>query len=409
VTDSSVSRFDMTSPQGNPYPRYAEWRREAALHRLALEEMSPSMRTQGRMIFGGEIPPIFVALTHDAVAEILRDAERFSSSCYASTMGLVMGHTILEMDPPEHGRYRGLLQQAFSRRALERWEHELVRPIIARHVGALAARGRADLVRELTLPFPVAVIAGMVGVAEGDLGDFHRWAVELIGIAGDPGRGMAASQSLRELFSRLLAERRRSPSDDLVGVLARAELDGVRLDDEAIYAFLRLLAPAGAETTYRSSSNLLCGLLTHPEQLEALRADRSLMGDAIEEGLRWESPITTIQRSCTCDTSVQGVQIPKHSLVIVSLGAANRDPARYERPDAFDIFRPLKAHLSFAFGPHRCLGMHLARIETHVLLDALLDRLPGLRLDPEAKPPEITGSGFRSPPELRVAFDAESH
>jgi cytochrome P450 len=369
--------------------------------------MSPMMRTQGRMQAGGELPPIFVALTHDAVAEILRDAQRFSSTGYARTMGLVMGHTILEMDPPEHGRYRGLIQQAFTRRALERWERELVRPIVERHVAAIAGRGRADLVREVTLPFPVAVIAGMIGVAERELADFHRWAVELIQIAVDPARGLAASQSLRELFARLLAERRARPSDDLVGVLARAELDGVRLDDDAIYAFLRLLAPAGAETTYRSSSNLLCGLLTHPGQLDALRHDRSLLGDAIEEGLRWESPITAIQRTSTRDTDVQGVHIPVGSLVVVSLGAANRDPDRYERPDEFDLFRPLKAHLSFAFGPHRCLGMHLARIETRALLESVLDRLPRLRLDPDAKPPAITGLGFRSPPELRVVFDAE--
>lgn len=407
MSDTPRSDFDMSSQEGDPYPRYAEWRRAGPLHLLAPDEMSPMMRTQGRMVFGGELPPIFVAVTHDAVAEILRDAERFSSSAYARTMGLVMGHTILEMDPPEHGRYRGLIQQAFTRRALERWEHELVRPIVKRHVDTIAARGRADLVRELTLPFPVAVIAGMIGVAERDLADFHRWAVELIQIAVDPARGVAASQSLRELFARLLAERRAQPRDDLVGVLARAELDGVRLDDEAIYAFLRLLAPAGAETTYRSSSNLLVGLLTHGDQLGAVRRDRALIGDAIEEGLRWESPITTIQRICTRDTSVQGAEIPKGSLMIVSLGAANRDPARYERPDAFDVFRPLKAHLSFAFGPHRCLGMHLARIETRVLLDAVLDRLPRLRLDPEAKPPEIRGLGFRSPPELRVEFDAE--
>jgi cytochrome P450 len=402
------SHFDMTAQQGDPYPRYAAWRREAPVHQLSLDEMSPMMRTQGRMMLGGELPRIFVALTHEAVAEILRDAERFSSSGYARTMGLVMGHTILEMDPPEHGRYRGLIQQAFSRRALERWEHELVRPIVTRHVDAFAARGRADLVRELTLPFPVAVIAGMIGVAERELADFHRWAVELIQIASDPARGMAASQSLRELFARLLAERRVTPHDDLVGVLARAELDGVRLDDEAIYAFLRLLAPAGAETTYRSSSNLLCGLLTHPHQLDALRRDRSLMGDAIEEGLRWESPITAIQRTSTRDTTVQGVAIPKDSLVIVSLGAANRDPARYPRPDEFDLFRAQKAHLSFAFGPHRCLGMHLARIETRVLLDTVLDRLPGLRLDPEAEPPVIAGVGFRSPAELRVAFESRA-
>src|SRR5439155_570037 len=141
-----------------------------------------------------------------------------------------------------------------------------------------------------------AVIAGMLGLPEADLPRFHRWAVELINIAGDIQRGLAASQTLRDYFAGVLAARRRDPQEDMISVLAHAELDGQRLTDEEIFAFLRLLLPAGAETTYRSSSNLFCGLLTHPDQLEAVRADRSLVRRAIDEGLRWEPPLTGIAR-----------------------------------------------------------------------------------------------------------------
>jgi len=388
----------------SPYPRLAEWRRQAPVRQLRPDDLEPGMRLQGRMLFGGELPPFFVALSHDAVAEILRDGDRFSSTGYARTIGLVLGHSILEMDEPEHARARGVIQQAFGKRALEHWEHDLVHPIVHGLIGRFDARGHADLVRELTFPFPVSVIAHMLGLAKDDHATFHRLSVELISLAIDPALGFAASLALRELFARVLAERRRAPTEDLISVLAHAELDGARLDDEAIFAFARLLTPAGAETTYRSSSNLFFGLLSHPEQLEAVRRDRSLVPQAIEEGLRWETPLPGIQRTCARDTEVQGVAIPAGAIVLVSMAAANRDETRYERPDEFDIFRPAKTHMSFAFGPHRCLGMHLARMESRVVLEAVLDRLPNVRLDPEAKDPHITGEMFRSPLALPVLF-----
>jgi cytochrome P450 len=188
-------------------------------------------------------------------------------------------------------------------------------------------------------------------------------------------------------------------------VLSTAEHDGLQLTDEEIFSFLRLLLPAGAETTYRSSSNLLVGLLENPDQLEAVRSDRALVPQAIEEGLRWEPPLLTIMRTVTHDTELDGVALPKDSVVVVNLGSANHDESRWEDPERFDIFRPPQQHLAFAFGAHLCLGMHLARMETSVLLNAVLDRLPGLRLDPDAEPPAITGMTFRAPASIRVAWD----
>jgi len=386
----------------DPYPTFATLRGECPVHhgRLSAAFGLPEA-------FEAVIVPTdrhFVAMSHEAAVQVLRDGETFSSRGYAGSIGLVLGHSILEMDDPEHARYRELIQQAFTLQAMERWEASLVRPIVHGLVDRFVNRGRADLVRELTFPFPIHVIAGMLGLPEADLPRFHRWAVELINIAGDIQRGLAASQTLRDYFAGVLAARRRDPQEDMISVLAHAELDGQRLTDEEIFAFLRLLLPAGAETTYRSSSNLFCGLLTHPDQLEAVRADRSLVRRAIDEGLRWEPPLTGIARIATRDVEVAGVEIPKGAVVSVCLGAANHDPARYPAPETFDIRREQRPHLAFAYGPHTCVGMHLARMETRVVLEAVLDRLPNLRLDPEAPDVHITGLSFRAPRRLPVLF-----
>jgi cytochrome P450 len=387
----------------DPYPDFARFRAAGPL-----VEVDPATREVVEPGSTHSEPTGFAAVSYDAVQEVLRDGARFSSSMYGLTMGQVMGHSILEMDEPEHGRHRALIQQAFTKRALERWERDLVRPTIDRLIDRFCERGRADLVRELTFPFPVMVIAEMIGVPEERLDDFHRAAVELISIQIDAERGLAGSRKLRELFAELLEPRRREPRDDLISVLAAAELDGERLDDEAIFAFLRLLAPAGAETTYRSSSNLLVGLLADPMCWDTLRSDRSLVENAIDEGLRWECPLTGIVRTATSDTEVCGVPVANGTTVLVNLGSANHDETKFEDPRRFDIHRPnAKQHLAFAFGPHRCLGQHLAIMETRVLLEQLLDRLPSLRLDPEAPAPAITGLMFRSPPKLDVVFDPE--
>jgi cytochrome P450 len=348
--------------------------------------------------------PTYTVLSYRGVEQVLRDHETFSSSAYANSMGLVMGHTILEMDEPEHGRYRRLIQQAFTRKEMERWEHELVRPTVNASIDAFVDRGRADLVKELTFSFPNQVIAQAMGLPEADRPQFYRWAVEVTNMASEPERGFAASVALGQYFGRLVAERRPDPGTDLISLLAQCELDGQRLTDEEIFAFLRLLLPAGSETTYRSSSNLLYGLLTHPQQFDALRRDRSLVASAIEEGLRWEPPLTGIARTAVRDVEIDGVQVPAGASIGVCLGAANHDPARFETPEEFDICRTQTNHLAFASGPHMCLGMHLARMETAVMLEIVLDRLPNLRLDPEADVAPITGFTFRAPRSLPVVF-----
>jgi len=394
----------------NPYPIFALVRADHTMKREdfgAMNEMIPE-GADLELLNSFEIDDsinVFTAYGFDAVQQVLKDGETFSSAGYADIMGTVFGHSILEMDEPEHHTYRGLVQQAFSRKAMETWERDLVRGVVDECLDEIVDAKRGDLVRSLTFPFPVHVIARMLGLAREDLPMFHRQAVEMISAGFEFDRAIAASNALYDYFCAIIADRRVNPSDDVISVLVQAELDGQRLDDAQICSFLRLLLPAGAETTYRSSSNLLYGLLTNPDQLDALRNDRGLMQQAIEEGLRWEPPLLGIMRTATRDTEVDGVAVPAGSIVNVNIGSANHDERYWENAEEFDIFRPPRQHIAFAWGPHMCLGLHLARMETRVALTQVLERLPNLRLDPDAEQPFITGMVFRAPNALPVVWD----
>jgi cytochrome P450 len=383
----------------DPYPMLAGIRADSPILQVHYEPGS------GGRSRPGQPTSLFVVTSYELAQRVLTDNVLFSSAGYAMTMGQVMGRTILQMDPPEHQRHRALVARAFRARVLDQWSNAIIAATIGELIDAFAGDGHADLVPQLTFPFPVRVIARILGLPEADWPRFLRLSTELIAVMRNWDRAVAAGQELRGYFGEIIADRRRHPRDDLVSQLIEAEVDGHRLSDDEIYPFLLLLLPAGAETTYRSSSNLLFGLLCHPSQLDAVRADRGLVTQAIEETLRWETPLLTVARTATRDVELGGVTIPEGGFVAVSLGAANRDPGRYADPDAFDTFRADKQHSSFGDGAHKCLGMHLARLEMRVLLNAVLDRLPGLRLDPAAEDPHIHGLIFRSPPNLPVRFD----
>jgi cytochrome P450 len=315
---------------------------------------------------------------------------------------------MLGMDEPEHRRYRSLVSAAFSQKALASRQDDLVEKVANDLIDKFVERGRAELVREFTFPYPTQVIAGLLGLPSVDYPQFQRWSISLLSFLLNPERGIAASMALREYFATILAARRQEPRADLITTLAQAEIEGERLSDEEIFSFLRLLLPAGIETTYRSTGNLLFGLLSNPKQLEAVRSDRSLMPETIEEAVRWEPPLLTITRVATRDTELAGVPIPAGSTVMPMLGAANRAEDRYPDPDRFDIFRSPQSHTSWGAGVHACLGMHLARLEMRVAVNRLLDRLPDLRLDPEGDDPHIRGQVFRSPTSLPVLFGRSS-
>lgn len=384
---------------GSPYPLLRELRAAGGVH-PGWPEMGRTGNTEGET-------PMFSAYSYDAVRTVFSNGAVFSSRIYEAITGPLMGPTILEMDEPDHRLYRQLQQQAFARTTMDRWEVELVDPLVERTVASFREQGRADLVDVLFNTIPIRVIAVLLGLPDEDVPEFGRLGWDLIGFRDDMGAALAASAKLHTYFSAILADRRAEPRDDMVTVLAEVEIDGARLSDEEIIGFLRNLLPAGGETTSRSSANLALALLTHTDQLDAVRADRSLIPQAIEEGIRWETPLLNFVRQAAVDVVLDGTSIPAGSMVMVNLGSANHDDTRWPDPERFDIHRERKPHVGFGHGAHQCLGMHLARLESTVMLNALLDHLPGLRLDPEAAPPTIEGQIFRSPARLDVVWDVD--
>lgn len=274
-------------------------------------------------------------------------------------------------------------------------------------IDEIRADGHADLVKALTFEFPTRIISTLLGLPREDLDLFRRLSFDLISIPTDIVAGFNAATELHGYFLDQVEQRRRKLTDDIIGDLVAAEIDGEKLDDEAIIAFLRLLLPAGLETTYRSSGNLLYLLLTHPEQLTMVQRDRSLIPIAIEEGLRFETPLTMVMRTTTEEVDIGGKTIPPDAQIDLCMGSANRDESRWPDPNRFDIRRTRHAHIAFAGGIHMCLGMHLARLETRVMLNSLFDRVTNLAFTPDdgtGVQSRIIGLTFRSPNKLPVTF-----
>jgi cytochrome P450 len=382
----------------DPYPYFAQKRSGAGVFHGTVVDYSKtpeSLRPRNS----------FAAMSYDAVNKAFRDGQVFSSTYYDNTIGLFIGPSILAMEGKKHREHRNLVSAAFKSKALARWEPAVVRPICDALIDEFIDAGQADLVRDFTFEFPTRVIAKLLGLPADDLPEFRRRAVQLINYTVKYERAFEASAALKDYFLELIEQRRAKPSEDIIGDLVSAEIDGEKLSDEAIYSFLRLLLPAGLETTYRSSGNLLFLLLTHLEQFAAVQADHALIQPAIEEGLRFETPLTTVQRFTIEDTELEGVEIPARSAVDLCIGSANRDQNRWERSEEFDIFRAQTPHISFAAGEHTCLGLHLARMETRVAIECLLSRVTNVKLLTDDDP-HIYGQPFRSPTALPVTLDA---
>jgi cytochrome P450 len=377
----------------NPYPALAAARRKGPVRRE-----SPFADTKGASTIH--------VLGFDEVVAVLRDHETFSSRLLSDVMGPMFAGTMIAMDEPGHRVHRALVAPGFRPKLLGQWQTSVIRRVVEEVVDSIASCGRADLVKELTFAFPVRVIAHILGLPERDIGRFQSWADDLVNIFADWDRGLATLAEFRKYFLPLVAERRAEPHDDLISALTASELDDRGLDDEEVFSFIRLLLPAGIETTYRSLGNLLVALLTHPEQLEAIREHPELRSAAIEEGLRWETPFLLLVRECTRKTLLAGVEISEGTVVAPYVASANHDERRYDRPEAFDIHRPSIPHATFGSGPHACLGMHLTRLETRIALDVLLERLPRLRVDRERPLPRVIGNlAFRSPDAIFARFD----
>jgi cytochrome P450 len=382
----------------DPYPLFAQRRREAGVFRGSVMDWS---KTPASMM----PEQLYAAVSFDAVNRVFRDGKVFNSHIYDSTIGLFIGPTILAMEGKTHWEHRNLVSAAFKSKSLLRWEPEIVRPVVNALIDEFIAAGEADLVKDFTLEFPTRVISKLLGLPEEDLPWFRKRAVELISYTVKFKRAFEASAALKDYFLQQIEQRRSNPTEDIIGDLVTAEIDGEKLSDEAIYSFLRLLLPAGLETTYRSSGNLLYLLLTHREQFQAVQGDHELISAAMEEGLRFETPLTTVQRYVMEDTVVEGVELPAGSVIDVCIGSANRDERRWERSEEFDIFRKRLPHISFAAGEHTCMGLHLARMETRVAVECLVARLTDIRLVIDDNP-HIFGQPFRSPTAIPVTFDA---
>jgi len=379
---AELGKFDdaISGSVRDPYPDMAVARRA-----------HPVQRVEDSVMPHKDQMPVFMVYRHKEIVQVLADHETYSSSHIRDFFGPVLG------------RYRALVAGAFVPSAIAAMEEKLILPVANELIDKFVDRGRADLVKDFTFPFPAQIIGAKFGLPREDYPQFQTWTIELISWLFKPERGLAASASMNDYFANYLAARRQEPKDDLISTLALAEIDGDRLTDEEIFSFLRLLLPAGVETTYRATGNMLYGLLSNPEQLEAVRNDRSLVQQTIDETLRWEPPLQCITRIARCDTELDGVKIPAGSTIMPMLGAANHDENRYNHPDKFNIFRKPQTHVTFGYGVHGCLGRNLALLEMRVALNLLLDRLPNLRLDREGDP-HIRGQVFRSPSALPVFF-----
>ena len=343
--------------------------------------------------------PHYAALSWAACEAIFRDPKRFSSRImHHPADGDEQGMGILEMDPPRHRAYRKTLQPMFvpsqtSTWWRERWVHDIVGTLVER----LQGRATADLNLDYCARIPVHTITRAIGLHGDDALIFRSAMVKSsLNNRGTAESRKEAGATVERMLFDLIDKRRAQPEDDLVSALLAQQLklpDGSSrpLSDREILINSRLIMLAGGGTTWRQLGITLWALLTHPDQWEAVRADRSLVSRAIEEALRWSPTAALFSRSVTEDTELEGVAIPEGSVVEIWLGAANRDPARWERPDVYDVHRVPQAHLGFGMGTHHCLGTNVARSEMSVGINALLDAFPSLRLDPDAPVPCLTG------------------
>lgn len=291
---------------------------------------------------------------------------------------------MLRRDPPDHTRLRKLVSKAFTPRAIERLRPR-VEEVVDELLSPLARGGELDLIHGFAVPFPVTIIAEMLGIPAGDFATFKRWSDHLVGFL-DP-LASPGPQALRRTvdefqgyMSRLADLRRREPAEDLLTALVQAEEQGDHLSEQELRGTLALLLAAGNETTTNLIGNGVLALLRHPDQLARLREEPEIAGRAVEELIRFDSPVQLTMRIPTEDFDFAGVRFERHQAVVTVLGSANRDPEAFERPDELDLGRAPNEHLAFGYGIHFCLGAQLARLEGEVAFRELARRFPDLRL-----------------------------
>ena len=358
----------------DPYPVYAALRARDPVHRSRLINAWMFSR-------------------HADVDAILRDHRHFGNDPREGTLSPRQRamlppadeFTMLFLDPPDHTRLRALVNKAFTPKTVNALEPH-IRSILATLLDDIEDPGAFDLMQAVAQPLPVIVIAEMLGVPPEDRPQFKVWSAQRARLLEPTiGRrereaGAAASKAFDAYFRSIVEARRAEPRDDILSALVQAEDEGERLTERETLNMLRLLLIAGNETTANLIGNGTLALLRNPEQLRRLRDDPSLIPSAVEELIRFDSPVQTDFRRALTDCEVNGFPVRKRDNIVVLLGAANRDPEMFENPDRLDVGRDQRSHLSFGRGIHHCLGAPLARLEGRIVLEMLLERFPEIGL-----------------------------
>jgi cytochrome P450 len=367
---------------GDPYQLYHRLRAEAPLHRRG-DGATTWMLTRYADVAAALRDPRLSAVRSQADRHVARDARLAEPErSQARVLRRFDDSAMLTTDPPDHTRLRKLAHQAFTPHAIERLRTR-IQALTNALLDATIPRGRLEVIADIAYPLPVTVIAEILGVPPADRGRLRRWAAVFEAFLDRPddiAESFKATTEFHDYLRGLIAVRRNEPADDLLSALVTAEEQGDMLSEEELLVMCMLLLNAGHVTTTNLIGNGLLALLRNPDQLHLLRDDPALLPQAVDEALRYDSPVQFTVRTATADVAFGEAVIRRGDLVQLMLGAANRDPAQFPDPDRFDISRRDNRHLAFGLGPHFCLGAALARMEGQVVLGTLLRRLPDLRL-----------------------------
>lgn len=406
-----------TLTEKHPYPMYKELRENQP---VMDGDILAKYKVPSQADYAMQGRPVMSVFKYDDVISVFRDPENWKSYINGDGFGAAVDNLLFTaMDGDEHKKYRKMFQPPFQLPVIKSMNESLIRPIIKKDfIDKLKPNGKADLVREFSLPFPVRVVYAIFGFPEDTEASmkFAGWALRILGGPQvDPEvakvtmpAAMEAGMQLYQHVLPIIQERRKlkEQPDDLIGFIINIDRDGVKFSDEEVATFVRMLLLAAAETTSRTFANMLVQLFDNPEVMEQVRNDRSLIPKLITETMRLEPTAAYLARIADKDMELSGKKIPKGTAVSLCIAAANRDPSKYERPDELWLDRPARPVLSFGFGAHTCMGMHIAKVEMEAALDMLLD-LPNLRLDPDYPRPVIRGMQLRGPDAVHVLWDAE--
>lgn len=356
---------------------------------------------------------LWLVTRFDDVKTVDLNPEIFTAETEPSTLNRTFGKNMLGSEGPYHDRIRSIIEPAFKTRAVrELYAEQIIRPLANDLIDTFADRGEVELMAAFAEPLSVQTLGRVLGLAEVEPDTLRRWFGELaLGAAnfeGDPNKqevADAASAEVDATVGLILDRLADEPDDSTLSQMLHTEVDGERLTRGEILANLKVMIVGGMQEPADAIGISLWALLSHPEQAEEVRADPELISRAVEEALRWHSPVGTSTRQTTRDAELAGVTLEKGSLVAAVVASANRDPRHWNDPDRFDIHRREGAHLAFATGGHHCVGAYLSRFELRIAFQELFRRLPDLRLNGD-DPVELEGWEFRRPLRLNVAWSA---